>query len=1109
MPLRKLDGLKARLFGIVMLAMLPVLSLALYMAYGDHDAAKAAAVEKSRRLTRAYAARGESLIDAARQALDQAAKPAPAALPGSACERLLASLGQQRSFFLSAALYRADGALLCASPSDVATLPAAQQGWLREALKGRGLVIGQYLPQLSGGRGALPLALALAAPSPAGGDSAVLCLYLGLDSLGEILDDDPLPAGAAVSILDRSGTILARYPQEASAVGRSAPGSERFMPQLLRQGLDAWSDTGVDGVERQYFLSPLAGAGDSALFLRLGLPTENVFADANRALKRNLGFIVAMTCVVLLSTWFFSTALVLRHVNRLLLATRKLTEGDFDHRIGPAGGGELGALALAFDNMADALEDRTDQLSAAERKYRDIFENSVAGIFRTTPEGVFHEVNGTMARLLGYGKPDECKSRVQDIGKDVYAEPQLRAMLLDRLDREGSVTGFEFPAKHAGGHHVWLSMDARAVRGEDGQVLCYEGMVSEVTQRRRMEQELKSKQEKLQALLDYSPALISIKDAQGRYLLSNRRHQEVRRLEPSVLGRGVEELFPQDVALRIMEEDREVLALGRPVTYQRALRHDGEERHFVTVKFPLYDDQGRPDRVGAISHDVTDLERVREALRQSEEKFRTMIQTSPDLIWLIDPVGVLVEVNSASRELIGYEPEELRGRHFHCFFHPEDLLGHDRDKALPQLLGSNSPQHAHPKLINERRQLPRSTRNLNLRLIPKKGIEHPPRDFELSSCGLWQDMEFQGTIVVIHDITERRRAEAALRQSRELLAQTQAMARIGGWTVDLDTRQWSWTDMAGELLGLKGAVPDLFESQDFLAPEERETFRQALAWAAEYGEGFDLELRLAPDAGPQAWVRIMGRRTAEDGTLQLSGTVQDITDRKALEQLHADIDSIIRHDLKTPLNGIINLPQLMKSDENLTEGQVEFLQFIEDAGRNMLRQIDMSLVIMKIERGEYQSAPAAFDLIPLLREILGFVRDSASVKRVSVGIALEGAPLAQGDVFLVLGEERLSYPLLTNLVVNALEASPGDEEISVRLEAGECARVAIRNRGEVPQHLRDRFFEKYATSGKTTGTGLGTYSAQLFAEAQHGCVELIADEPGYTTVIVRLPLPRA
>jgi len=1108
MPLGKLYGLKARLLILILLAMLPVLCIALYMAVDDYHTAKVAAVENSRRLTRAYAAKGNTLLERAKQIMRRAANETGGRLDPAQCERIMSSLATQHSFLHNVSIFRPDGQTVCATTPPASVYAVRYLDWFQEALRTKAFVLGPYQRDAVDGAAELPLALPVLAPD--GSVRLVLTLALTLESLSDTLQDQPLPLGASASIIDRSGTILARFPAAASAVGKPAPESETFLPSYLRQAQDAWEAQGLDGVRRIYFITPLVGAGERALFLRVGMPLDAAFATANRALLRNLSFIGLMAGLVLLSFWLFSNALVLRHIQTLWLATKKLTEGNYSYRIGSTGSGELGELALAFDHLAGVLEARTAQLTSAELKYREIFENSIAGICQTTPDGRILAANRAMARLLGYSDAEEFIEKVRDFGMDVYSLPGERRAVMDRLNREGFVTNLEMPARHADGSEVWLSMDARTIRTPGGEVAYYEAMISDITLRKEMEQELKGKQEKLQALLDYSPALISIKDAEGRYLLSNRRHQEVRNVAMPVLGRRVDEIFPPEVARQIRQEDAQVLAEGKPITFERPFSYNNETRHFVSIKFPLYDESNSPSRVGSISYDVTDLERVREALHQSEEKFRIMIQTSPDLIWLIDPQGVLVEVNSSSRELIGYDPEELRGKHFHQFFHAEDLRDHDREMVLPHFLGSGQPSREHPQLINERRQLPRCTQNLNLRLISKPGAQHdaPPRSFELSSSGLWQDMQFVGTIVVIRDITQRRQAEDALRQSRELLKQTQAMARIGGWTVNLDSRAMSWTEEAGRLLGYAGGeAPDFWNCRDFLAKEDREVFRQALAQAEGAGEPFDLELRLCNCAGSQAWVRIMGRRADAEGARLLSGTIQDITDRMALEHLRADIDSIIRHDLKTPLNGIINLPQLMKTAENLTEVQVEFLQFIEDSGRNMLRQIDMSLDLMKIERGQYVCAPATFDLLPSLREILRLLRESARSKRVEMAVDIDGQPLTEQSVFPVWGEERLYHPLLSNLLVNALEASPTGERIDVRLEGGQNARIVIRNRGAVPEELRERFFEKYATSGKSTGTGLGTYSAMLFARAQQGSVELDTGEPDATTVRVCLPRP--
>lgn len=1113
MPFSVLSGLRARLLAIILLAMLPVLCLALYMAVEDNRQAKASALESSRRLTRTYAASGNALIEQTRELMNQAAQLSAGQTPGSAvCLRMAETLRLPQHHNVS--ILRPDGSVLCATPPQTENLSRAAEGWFRRALASNVFSIGHFQTDPVTGKGELPLAMPVRGP---GGEVRfVLSLGLTLESLGDVLDNEALPDGAAASIIDRTGTILARFPDEPAAVGRSAPDAESFLPELVDQGRDTWESVGVDGVRRIYFLSPLSASQDRGLFLRVGMPADVVFAAANRALKRNVGFIGFMCVVVLAATWVFSNRLVLRHTRGLWLATKKLTEGNYSHRIGHNGGGELGELALAFDHMAGVLEDRTARLSGAEIRYREIFENSVAGIFQATPEGRLRDANRAMARLLGYSEPEELLRTVDDVGRDVYAEPEQRREIIERLDREGTVSSLEFTAKHASGGKVWLSMDARTIRTAEGVVAYYEAMVSDITLRKKMEQELKAKQEKLHALLEYSPALISIKDAEGRYLLSSRMHSQVRSQGRPLLGRRVDELFPEAVAQGILAEDAQVLSLGTPLTCQRPLPLNGELRHFVAIKFPLYDAEGRPDRVGTISSDVTDLERVREALRRSEEKFRIMIQTSPDLIWFIDPEGFLLEANSASRELIGYEPEELRGKHFSSFFHPEDLRSHDREQVLPHFLGAGGTPVSPPKLINERRQLPRSTRNLNLRLVPRREsqAETACRNFELSSCGLWQDMRFMGTIVVIRDITERRSAEVELTRSRELLRQTQAMARIGGFSVNLDTREGGWTEEAGRLLGCEVALDgvcvgaaDFWSRLEFLAPEDRELFRAALSRAEEQGGSFDLELRLERGGGPQAWVRCMGRRADQDGVRLLSGFIQDITERKELEQLKSDIDGIIRHDLKAPLNGIINLPALMKNDGNLNEGQVELLQLIQDCGRTMLRQIDMSLDLMKIERGQYESRPAACDLAALLREVTALLSDSARVKRVQVRVLLAGRPLAPEDSFIVWGEERLCHPMLVNLVQNALDASPPGECVEVELFQGECSRITIRNRGEVPLNIRDCFFEKYATSGKTGGTGLGTYSAQLFAEAQNGWVELTTDEPGFTSVIVRLPRP--
>jgi len=1111
MPLKKLKSLHARLFAIVLMAMLPVLLMALFMARDRYTEAKASAVAASRQMAQRYSGEGKALFDRARMLLaDLAMLPETQRLDSAACSRILAAQGRMNPAYGVISLSRTDGVVIASSGPASSRRSVSGQSWFKDLLRERSFVVGAYQKPGDGEPARLPLALPVLAQD--GSVLAVLSMSLDLGALAELLDDLPLPDRAAVSIVDNSGTILARFPADPNAIGQAAPEAASFLPSYLASEVETWEATGVDGVERLYFFDSLLKLQRQDIVLRIGMPREAVFAAANHGLVRDLLFIALMTGLALFSTWFCSNTFVLGQIRKLWLATKKMSEGDYGHRIGMSGSGELAELAMAFDGMANVLESKTFRLATAERKYRKIFEHSVNGIFQTTPEGRILEANSALARMLGYASPEALIRNVRDIGSQLYADPAAREEVKQHLQREGMLTGFEVPFNRFDGARIWLSIDIRSVDGQDGAAAYYEGSAADITYRKMVEEKLGRKQQELQALLDNSPALITIKDAEGRYVLENRMHQEVHGLSVSFIGKSVDDLFTPEEARRIREEDRMVLFEGKPLSFRRSFSVKGVVRHFLAAKYPLFNDAGQPYRVCSISYDISDYEQVREALRKSEKKFRTMVQTSPDLIWLLDPEGRVVESNNASRELLGYAPEELRGMHLSQLFYSEDVKDHDRELVLPQYVGQKEWSKASPALINERRQMPRSTRNLAVRLIPKGGggAAASQRYFELSSCGLWEDMAFLGSMVVIRDITERKRVELALRESQELLAHTQAIGRIGGWTINLDTREVKWTDEMFSVLGLtKGEVANFDLDPELVAPEDQRLYTEVIRRADELGESFDVELRLARQGATQRWVRFIGRRTDADGKRLLSGSVQDITDRKNLELLRDDIDNIIRHDLKTPLNGIINLPQIIMKGANLAPHQIEYLGYIETSGKNMLRQVEMALDIMKVERGQFQYRPYPFDLLEVLRNIVKELQDAIQGKRLSIELLLEGRLADASSTFSVCAEERLCYPMFSNLVANAIEASPVGERISIALRETLGYVVSIRNLGVVPLEIRPRFFEKFVTSGKFKGTGLGTYSARLFALAQGGGIELDDSEEHATTVVVRLPLHSA
>ena len=239
--------------------------------------------------------------------------------------------------------------------------------------------------------------------------------------------------------------------------------------------------------------------------------------------------------------------------------------------------------------------------------------------------------------------------------------------------------------------------------------------------------------------------------------------------------------------------------------------------------------------------------------------------------------------------------------------------------------------------------------------------------------------------------------------------------------------------------------------------------------------------------------------------IRMLGVIQDITDRKDADNLREDIERITRHDLKSPLTGIISLPQLRMAKENITVEQKELLKMIEEAGYNMLRMIDNSLSLYKMEKCTYQFEPKSIDLVPIIKKIIAEELGLIKSKRVLVSTLFNNNAENPAESFMVSGENLLCYTMLSNLIVNAVEASPEGGKVRISLIEKRAAMIEIHNKGAVPENIQNRFFEKYATHGKQGGTGLGTYSAKLMVETQGGNIKMSTSEKNGTTIIIHMP----
>ncbi len=227
-----------------------------------------------------------------------------------------------------------------------------------------------------------------------------------------------------------------------------------------------------------------------------------------------------------------------------------------------------------------------------------------------------------------------------------------------------------------------------------------------------------------------------------------------------------------------------------------------------------------------------------------------------------------------------------------------------------------------------------------------------------------------------------------------------------------------------------------------------------------------------------------------------------------MAQLKEDVAHITRHDMKGPLAGVLGLLQALIDDDSVGRRQLEQLKLVEETALQVLNMINLSAELFKIETGRFELKAVPVKVADILRRIAEINRTTYSGKDLTISVDADvpvGEEMPQSS-----GDAMLCYSLFQNLLKNACEAAPDATKVSIKLYDQSPLRIVIENKGAVPQDIRHRFFDKYATSGKTGGTGLGTYSAKLLTQAQHGNIELaVNDDDNTTTITVSLPKANA
>src|ERR687890_613301 len=332
----------------------------------------------------------------------------------------------------------------------------------------------------------------------------------------------------------------------------------------------------------------------------------------------------------------------------------------------------------------------------------------------------------------------------------------------------------------------------------------------------------------LRTLIDALPEQVYVKDNEGCYVLNNLAH--VRALGAAspeqIAGKSDFDFYPEELAERYRADELVVLDSGRPLIDKEEPSVDGEgnERWHSTTKVPLRNGDGEIVGLVGTTRDVTDQKEAQEALKESEERFRTAFEDSPIGVALVGLNGRRFRVNHALCEMLGYSEEELLSKEYLEHIHPDDreISSKHRHKTLEKGEGS---------YILERRYVHADGHT----------------EWNLTSVSLIQDSQGNPShLVCLHqDITERKEVETKLRKSEARLAEAQRIARLGSWEWDVKTGEVSWSDETYRIYGSEsqGFVPTLDKLMEMVHPDDRELVRTNIDAALYEGEPYDFEHR--------------------------------------------------------------------------------------------------------------------------------------------------------------------------------------------------------------------------------------------------------------------------
>jgi PAS domain S-box-containing protein len=638
---------------------------------------------------------------------------------------------------------------------------------------------------------------------------------------------------------------------------------------------------------------------------------------------------------------FWAFGRILTPIKELTQGAERIASGDFGHTIVAETGDEIQALAHQFNSMAHALhesytdleqrvEDRTGELRRSQEAERQLAEENalvtrIGHIISSTLDinEVYEQFSQEVKNLIGFDRMNLCvvnqaqgtytikylsglaqpgrhagdvvswegsqtkevvesaqTAIVQDVSANLRfpAEPALlemglRSRIMVPLISRGNVIGTM--TLHSSQVSTYGQREKAILERLAGYIApavenaqLYEDAVREkeratntLAELEAFDEALKASEERYRTLFEQSrDAIVITRD--GRVVNANQSALDLfGYTREQALGLDVGEVY-------FNIEDRgpiraELEKRGSVKDFELHLRKkDGTGIYCLMTATLRNVEDGNSYETQGILRDITEHKRAEEALRQSEERYRSLFEQSRDAI-VITRDGIVVDANQSMLELFSCTREEALGSEAVEAYADAD----DRGKFIEELL-----KHG-------------SVKDFEIRMVKKDGTEMDClMTAALHKLPEGNSSEIQG---IIRDITQRKGAEEALRQSEERLRRAQQAGRLGTWDWEVGTNELIW-DGVEPIHGLEpGAFDNSFDTYlKDVHPDDRETVAQAISQAAQQATDLSMEYRIIWPDQSLHWVQGTGRAFKDEAgrTIRMTGTCQDITQRKMAEE---------------------------------------------------------------------------------------------------------------------------------------------------------------------------------------------------------------------------------